>query len=205
MSLWTEFKYADRKKKLLYLVVILIILLLLIFGGMWLSRVSTPEPVITPQPTLQDDQSTSVLQKTVNPVSVQQEIAVQNQEMDVRIIAEPFVERFGSFNNQDGLQNFDELTVFMTDSLSSWVQNSYKDQLTNQMPSIDEYYAVNTKVLSSETVEFREADGEATVVMNTQRQEIGILGIQSNVTYQEVRVELIRANDTWLISGVFWQ
>lgn len=203
MKTWEDYKYMDNRKKILFLLVLLIIVLLIFLGYLVIKKITKSTP-----PAPQISIPTEVIEKNfvdpINPINLQQEINSQNQEKDLSIIAEPFVERFGSYNNQDNFKNFNDIVSFMTPSLNSWVFNTYLDTLKDKLPSINAYYSINTKVLSSELITIDKQDGKATILINTQRQELGAQGKQINLFYQEVRVEMLKVNTEWKVNGVYW-
>lgn len=207
MGLWQDFKNQDNKKKALYIALILIVLLLLLLGGYYaiklFNKPAPVAPVVSDAPVIEAGTQNQIAQ-TINPVSLQQEISAQGSEHDVRIIAEPFVERFGSYNNQGGFDNFREIEIFMTDSLKAWVNGTYLAQLTSRMPNLNQYFAVNSKVLSSQVDELNQETGKAAMTMNVQRQEI-TNGAETKLYYQDAQVELQKVDGVWKVNGIFWK
>lgn len=205
MKIWDDFKQLDNKKKALYIAIALLILLLLILGGWWLSRYFQPVPEPIAEAPLQAVPVTSeTVTPTINPISLNEAQTAQNTEKPVRLVAEPFVERFGSYNNQGDYNNFFDLDFFMTTALRQWVNEKYIPQLKQSSPSIDTYFAVNTRVLSTNIELLDDANGKATLLISTQRQEVGAGNIQQKLYYQDARVELIKEGSDWKISALYW-
>jgi hypothetical protein len=206
MGVFQDFKEATARKRLLYLVLVFVIMLLLIVGIFFVIQfivspeLRGPQVIDTDDQVLNQDVVRPVL--TTNPISIAEERAAQQQQQDVSIVATPFVERYGSYNNQDQFQNFSEIRIFMTPSLSTYVTNTLISQLQEEVPSFDTFYAINTKVLSSQLVEREEST--ARMEMSTQRREIGVGGVVQNVYNQDVQVELELINGEWKVDGVFW-
>lgn len=208
MGIVQNFKEADRKTKGIYLLILLVIVLLIV-GTVWLVRVLTakPEPVTQPidEPIVVTQEMLLRQQElTINPVAIDEQRQEQIQQADLRIIAEPFLERFGSYNNQDNFRNFEELRIYTTASFQQWIDTQYRQQLRSQMPSLDTYYAINTKVLSSEGVEFLENGSRARMRFSTQRQIVAGFETEPQIQYQDARVELELVDGAWKVYGVFW-
>ena len=204
MSLYQKLKDQSLPKRVFIALLVFLILFLLLLGValIILSKNESKTLTTTPQTTqvpLADP--TKSFEESINPLSVQEAIVTQDREKDIKIIAEPFLERFGSYNNQDNFKNIQEIKSYMSASLLDWVENSYLDQLSKSMPDISEFYAINTKVLSSEVIMIDDATGRAQILMNTQREEVG--GI-SGVKYQDARVELQKIDSQWKVTGVYW-
>ena len=193
MGLMAQFRAKDRKKQLFYILIILLVLLALILGGLYVKKVidapKQPVPDSSGKSPL-SDQATAPLAGAPTTIQTREataeEKAAQATQEPARLVAQPFVERFGSYNNQGEFLNFSDLDFFMTDSLKVWVSSTYIPKLKKELPSIDIYYAINTKALSTDTVSLDETAGTAELLINTQRQELGADGSQTKVFYQTV-------------------
>lgn len=202
-----DWNSIDNKKKILYGIIILLLLLILIFGA-WFG-IRALRQTATPTNNTSIVNNSNNIQVTpspvINPVSLDNAKIVQQQEVPVNLVASPFVERFGSYNNQDATINFTDLNFLMTDKMQKWVYDVYIPQLKKSMPSLDRYFAVNTKALSNSIESLDAVKGVATVTVSTQRQEIGDNNAQTRVYYQDARVELLKVDGQWKVSGIFWQ
>lgn len=208
MTLYQRFKDADFKKKAMLLVVL--VLLLVLVGTVVVMVRTQPQETptdVTPAPQPQQPVQRPISEEpSINPVNLQQERQREVQEADIRIVAQSFVEQFGSYNNQNLTANFNDLVPYMTASLQAWVETQYVAQLEADIPSIDEYYAINTKVLAMETLEVNELEGTAVMQVSTQRQEIGAGGQELAIRYQDARVELTRSESgAWKVNALYWQ
>ena len=208
--MWENFKAKDRKKKIFYIVIILLVLLVLILGGLFAKRyfnmasgpannTSTPKDNTPTAPLA--NAPTTIQPREATP----EEKAAEAKQEPARLIAQPFVERFGSYNNQGDFTNFADLEFFMTDSLKEWVNSTYIPKLKAELPSIDTYFAVNTRALSTDTVVLDEAGGKAELLINTQRQELGAGGEQTRIYYQTAKVAMVKVENEWKIDAVYWQ
>lgn len=202
-----DWNSIDNKKKVLYGIIILLLLLILIFGAWFafraLKKTAAPGIINTPI----NSTNTSQVNPTpiINPVSLDNAKVAQTQEVPVNLVASPFVERFGSYNNQDANLNFVDLEFLMTDKMKKWVFNVYIPQLKKSMPSLDNYFAVNTKALSNTIDSLDAVKGLATVTVGTQRQEVGDNNLQTRVYYQDAKVELQNIDGQWKVSAIYWQ
>lgn len=202
-----DWNSIDNKKKVLYGIIILLLLLILIFGAWFayqaLKKTATPGKV--PAPIINTNNTQVTPSPVINPASLDNAKTLQQQEVPVNLVATPFVERFGSYNNQDSNLNFVDLEFLMTDKMKKWVFDTYIPQLKRSMPSIDSYFAVNTKALSNSIESLNVEKGTAVVLVSAQRQEVGDNNSQLRVYYQDARVELQKIGTQWKVSGIFWQ
>lgn len=202
-----DWNSIDNKKKVLYGIIILLLLLILIFGAWFAYQAlkKTATPGTLPAPIINTNNTQVTPSPVINPASLDNAKTVQQQEVPVNLVATPFVERFGSYNNQDSILNFVDLEFLMTDKMKKWVFDVYIPQLKRSMPSIDSYFAVNTKALSNSIESLDVEKGTAVVVVSAQRQEVGDNNSQLRVYYQDARVELQKIGTQWKVSGIFWQ
>ncbi len=129
----------------------------------------------------------------------------QQKQANVLFVAQAFAERFGSYSNQSNYTNLDDLDSFMTNSMSNWVQQTYKAELQKQNPNIDIYYALETKAISSEVLNLDEGAGKAEIRIKTQRQEFKNDINNPRIFYQDIILNLVKQNDAWKVDGAFWQ
>jgi len=199
------------KKRWPLWIALAILVVLLLSGGMllYLKYRATTVPtggVVTDVPLSQVEVPPMQvdLSNTVNPLSLAEQQVSETQVMDLTVVAEPFLERYGSYNNQDGFLNWSEIEIYMTTTLADYVFGSYEKQLTAQMPTVDAYYAINTKVIASELTSIDDEKGTAELQITTQRQEVAAGGVQTRVYYQDARVTLSKVDGLWKVSGVYW-
>lgn len=208
MITWQKYRAMDRRRQILYAVIAILILLLLILGIFWVftvSRSNRQAPVNNAPATITPiTNSSSQIMNTIDQQSLAQQKAVENAEKPVRLVAEPFVERFGSYNNQGDLSNFSDLNFYETATFRSWVNTTYIPQLQKTLPDSSTYFAVNTKAVTSTINSIDEKTGKAELVINTQRQEVGAGNVQIRVYYQEAKVQLVREGTEWKVDALYW-
>lgn len=125
-------------------------------------------------------------------------------KQSVLFIATSFTERFGTYSNQSNYKNFDELAVFMTDSMKKWVL-SYQEDLKKKNPDINVYYALETKAISSQINTLDEKTGKGEILVKTQRQELKNSPANPRIFYQDILLKLVKINNEWKVDGAYWQ
>jgi flagellar basal body-associated protein FliL len=216
-------KQATKTKKIIILAVILLLLLIIaaiIYLLLTYFNVNQPSPQTNlnantnqvaalpdqPLPDLTNfnNTNTTVLSDSQT-LNGEVEEADQAEQVSVLLIAEAFAERFGSYSNQSNYANLDDLSVFMTESMTDWVNNTYKENLKQQNPDFNTYYAIETKAISKQVENLDEVAGEAEVIVKTQRQEFNNDINNSEVFYQDVLLEFVKVDDQWKVDGAYWQ
>ncbi len=119
--------------------------------------------------------------------------------------AAAFVERFGSFSNQESnYQNIRDSQIFMTESMKEWSEN-YIIQSQREVEDNDIYFGVTTKSLSSKILELNENAGRAEILVKTQRIESSGNTDNQEIYYQDMRIEMINIDDdNWKIDSAYW-
>jgi len=128
----------------------------------------------------------------------------ERTKQNILFIASSFTERFGSYSNQSNFKNFDELAVFMTDHMKTWVASS-KEKLQKQYPDLNKYYALETKAISTQVNNLDDKTGKSEIMVKTQRQEFNNTINNPRIFYQELLLKLIKVNDEWKVDGAYWQ
>ncbi|MDD2680548.1 MAG: hypothetical protein PHE20_00410 [Patescibacteria group bacterium] len=121
---------------------------------------------------------------------------------DLAKLASAFAERLGSYSNQSNYSNFEDLNIFMTASMRDWAKN-YVENTRRDNPYNGTYYGVTTKAVSTEVVDFNDAQSSAEVVVSTQRRETTLDGGENNYQ-QNLRLTFIKEADQWLVDGAYW-
>ena len=210
-----------KRKKFIWLILILlflliiaaIIYLLLVYfqvaepGTANLNANLNQSPVgVVEQPVRPDDfnQANSNVLADLKAINGEEPEINAEEEVDVLLVAEAFAERFGSYSNQSDYQNLDDLEIFMTESMNTWVE-SYKEDLKKQNPDINIYYAVETKAISNQVRVLDEEKGEAELLIKTQRQEFENDITNPAIFYQDILLKLVKADGQWKVQGAYWQ
>jgi hypothetical protein len=133
-----------------------------------------------------------------------EEQEVQKNQNEVLFFAMPFAERFGTFSNEGGFRNFEELKTLMTSLMANWVQNSYVPELVKKYPAVS-YYGIETKALSSDFKSLNEDQGKAQVLVKTQRIEFKGSPTSPRIFYQDIILNLVKSDNQWKVDGAYWQ
>jgi hypothetical protein len=113
-----------------------------------------------------------------------------------------FVERFGTFSNQNEFSHLESLKMFTSDQFYLWARQNTQSSDAGIADSAL-YYGISTKALDVLLVS---NDGATRVYsISTQRQESRGTDVNSRIFPQHAEVELVFSNNLWLVNGVFWQ
>jgi hypothetical protein len=125
------------------------------------------------------------------------------KELDLKRLAGSFTERFGTYSNQAPMTNVTDLKVFMSRRMQEWADDFIAQ--TAKKPSTQIYYGITTKAVVEEMRDYKESEGEAQVIVKTQRREA--TGSASNVSYiqQDIIVNFVKENGAWKVDSAYWQ
>jgi hypothetical protein len=125
-------------------------------------------------------------------------------EIDLKRIASSFVERFGSYSNQAGYGNIDELEIFMTTAMKEW-SKKYVEEMKSKNSNTSIYYGITTVSVTATTVSLDNDKGAAEIKVMTQRREsLGSIN-NSKTFYQDISVKFTKEKDVWKVDQAFWQ
>jgi hypothetical protein len=125
------------------------------------------------------------------------------KEMDLKRLAGSFAERFGTYSNQSPLTNVSDLKIFMSRRMQNWADNFIVEESKKSSSPI--YYGITTKAVIEEMKTYKESDGEAQVIVKTQRREA--TGSMNNVSYlqQDIIVNFVKENGAWKVDSAYWR
>ncbi|MBT4722182.1 hypothetical protein HN958_02270 [Candidatus Falkowbacteria bacterium] len=124
------------------------------------------------------------------------------QTATAQVTSKMFVERFGTFTNQSEFNSLEDLYVMMTPLMSGWVKTDYLPGLRSDYPADGEFYRMVTLALTAEIV--NETVAQTDVMVSTQRTKT--VGKNDPEKFnQDIKIELIKQGDNWLVDGAFWQ
>ena len=181
------------------IIIIVVILLLVIGGWVWwfLSQRSPIElgpsqnPVNEPQK-LPDQTNTNTATSPIGEPQV---------EATIKTVANIFAERFGSFSNQTNFENLKELKSLMTVKMQSWADAQIA---AGQDGDSSSYYGVTTTALSSQTIDFDQDSGRATINVSTQRSETKGSTANPRIFYQTLELKLTQTAAGWKVDEATW-
>ncbi len=115
------------------------------------------------------------------------------EEIYVKQLSKIFVERFGSYSNQNDNKHIEDALALSTETMARWLQ-------TQTIEEGQEYLGVTTNVISTSVTEITENDAEVSV--GAQVRTSAALGVETS--YRTGRVELVRVGNDWKIDGLYW-
>ncbi len=118
----------------------------------------------------------------------------------VQNLSTTFAERLGSYSNQGGLTNLNDLETVSTPEVYAYLQGTYRAGIEKKLPPADSYYGVMATVIS---VNFNDLDeSSARVDVQLQNAESGTM---TKTTYATLALRFTKQNDTWLVSRLDWK
>jgi hypothetical protein len=125
-------------------------------------------------------------------------------EIDLKRIASSFAERFGSYSNQAGYGNIDELEIFMSPAMIEW-SKKYVTEMKSKNSNTSIYYGITTIAVTSNTIKYDSDEGLAEIKVMTQRREsLGTIS-NSKTFYQDIIIVFVKEKDVWKVNQAFWQ
>lgn len=120
-------------------------------------------------------------------------------------LAISFVEKFGSFSNQSNFQNLEELKPLMTFGMQSRVDGTIKNGQNQNSGAAGAYYSQVTRAFSAQELSYNEEKGEVEFLVKCQRGETRGNQYSSKTYYQDIKIELQKVGEEWLVDKAEWQ
>ncbi len=122
---------------------------------------------------------------------------------DVSQVAKMFVERYGTYSNQGGSDQFSDLNLFVTKRMKDWLVANTKEILAG-LQSYETSFVVTTNAVTAQILSLDKTAGRATVLVGTKRSEQA--GEETpKVTNKNIKVELLKAGGRWKVDSAVWQ
>ncbi len=129
----------------------------------------------------------------------------QPDEITAKLVALtlPFVERFGTFSNQNNFENVKDLFPYMTESLKKKSELQIEQAGNKAFPKA--YTGTITKALSYKVVSVDQNIGNGEFLVTTQRREY--IGTPTNfkVYTQDISVIFKKEDSVWLVDNATWK
>lgn len=111
-----------------------------------------------------------------------------------------FAERFGTFSYYDNFDSLSEIKSMMTDSFYSWVNNTYKQQLSNEYNENSQYKSATAQAISSQITQYNETSAVV---------EITVMQIKKNIKENQelerkLKLEFVKQESDWLVNSAYW-
>jgi len=188
--------------KIIILIIIAVVVVVAIVLGFLYFR---QEPEDAQPPTVINEQEPpprqpivpEVERKTIDLPKLTEE---EKSEEQLQTLARVFAERFGTFSNQAGFTNLDDIQSLLTEEMQQWVA-AQKTQMSKKYPLDSEYYGVTTSAPIVKTDSY--SQDKAVMLVTTQRTEKK--NSESKTFEQKIKVEFVNIDGNWLINGAYWQ
>jgi hypothetical protein len=186
----------ENRKKIIAIVIVIGILLFAVGAGWyWFGSDNGPVKFFS-QPDIPDEMNNEDT-SPVNVVPIEQS---QPQQFSATVVARLFTERFGTFSNEDDFAGVELVRPYITDSFANWFDSGYRQKLRESYPT-GNYMGETVKVLDV-TME-SENSNQAIALVRAQR-TIRTNG-NDKVSYQTLRLEMVKDGGVWLIDGAYWE
>jgi hypothetical protein len=172
-----------------------IVLLFLVFT----KKQSTPTEDLLTNPVTEDmpiDTVGTPREVRETPPAVSQEPVAPAEDAEqrfVRQLARTFVERFGSYSNQNDNRHIDDARALSTPSMQAWIDNQTVEQR-------GAYTGSTMVVIEHQVILFTET--AATVSIGLQQQVV--TNGKEERLYKTGNVTLVKQNGTWLVDGLYF-
>ncbi|OGY70149.1 MAG: hypothetical protein A3H59_01975 [Candidatus Jacksonbacteria bacterium RIFCSPLOWO2_02_FULL_43_9] len=129
----------------------------------------------------------------------------ERKERQMERFVSTFIERFGTFSNQNEFSNLEALKMVTTEQFYQWARRYGLGMMADNDSSV--YYGITTQALNV-SIDFSQQenpDAKRVYTVVTQRAEAR--GFEGNTMLfpQNADVELIKEGDQWLVNSVFWK
>ena len=192
-----------RKKLLLIIGSILLALVFIVVLVIVMNRKPTvPADVVAPENELgiiSEPVSDAVIPKIEEEMNIKiapvaPVVSEDASERYVRQLAKIFVERIGTYSNQND-------NAHISDVVSMTTQRMQEYLVSQGIERSSRYSGVTTRAISAEVQSFGE--GVAVVGVGVQ-QEVRNAGENSQTIYKNGRVNLVEEGGEWKVSGLYW-
>lgn len=172
-------------------VAILVILALFVLLYVLTRQASAPAPTTDDTVPIADDRP--------DVAEVDAEDIPAESVVSARTVVANFVERFGSYSTDADYANVEDVMSLATDALRSRL-----DELAEEARKTvsESFYGVSTHALIF-AIE-NETDAAMTWKVTTQREESIGSRANTSVRNQDIRVELVKDGDNWLVDDFAW-
>lgn len=189
-----------RKRLLLIIGLILGVILLLVLVVVLRPAEEEQAPELEGATTVEEvqqqlEQEANEQVFTPPPVVIEPEAPEASERRYVGQLAGIFVERFGTYSNQNDNRHIADVVEMATTRMQPWLEKQAQDQGA-------QYAGMTTNVISRSVDAYTE-DTRATVRLGVQ-QIVQRAGEETD-SYRTARVELVKGTGGWLVDGMYWE
>ena len=188
----------SRRLKIALIVLIGLIIIALILWFFWRGSEDQPEQIVD---------ETAPVEKVESPSEArvaQFEPPTETEKMAAsgKTVAQMFVERFGTYTNHSNFDSIKELTVLMTGSMKSWVEQTYLPSLNEAHDPNGFFYRITARAPVVQVLE--QSATAMKVQVSAQREEK--IGDNEPIEFlQDIILDLVKEDQTWLVDAAYWQ
>lgn len=132
-----------------------------------------------------------------------QSVSDERTRADLLAFALPFAERFGSYSNQSNFENLSDLMPFMSESMRSWAKEKINSAKNTPTPTL--YKGTTTKAISHTVLGLDTERETAEIRVTTQRKELVGTSANFKVYNQDLLLNFVKEDGTWLVNSAVWQ
>lgn len=189
-------EFISKYKRWILIIIAILLIVIIVFFSIPRQPKEAPAPL--PQATVTGQE----LVQNAPPVPVEA-TPVQKSESNMLAVAKSFVEIYGTYSNQSNYANIEIVLPLASSRYRAELAATLQNFRASYQPGLS-YEGTTTVVLSRNAEKFNDAAGASTVLLKTQKQMSS--GAQSNYTikYQDIRVDLVREGDQWLVDNAKW-
>ncbi len=129
--------------------------------------------------------------------------AVDLTQEDVAQVARIFAERYGTYSNQGGADQFEDLNLFVSKKMKDWLATNTKELLAG-LKGYETAYVVESRVITAKIAAMDKNAGTASVIVNIRRSE-QTGNDNPKLSDKTMKVDLVRAGKRWQVDAAAWQ
>ncbi len=195
-------------KKIILIIGSLIIVSIIVIFVVTIRTSREPQEQIVSDDTSQDStiNDLQINKKASIPEYIPQPISEEERkEREMERFVAVFIERFGTFSNQNELSNLEALKTATTPSFYQWARRYGLGIAGGSDSSV--YYGITTQALNVviDSSKQENPDVKRVYTVTTQRAEVRGFEGNAKLFAQNADVELMKEGEQWLVSGVFWK
>lgn len=188
----------SRTTKIIILLAIGLLVILGIIIYFVLQETDKPEKKVDETAPVAKLDVPEVKDKLIKPIESEEEVVAK----DVRPVAIAFVERFGTYTNDSNYESIRGIKSIMTPSMVDWTETVYLPKLETEHPVNGFFYRITAKAPVVQVLE--SSATSAKVKLTTQREEQ--IGTEKPRAFlQEIILDFINEDNTWLVDAAYWQ
>ena len=182
--------------KFLKILIIILLLAIIVVGiWWWLQKKQIKVPQILKG---NDSETTSTPQVGLEDIG---NLKVDDSDRSLIQLSLGWAERFASFSNHDGYQNFVELNSVMTQNAKDQTK-ILTDGFKKEHKLNDPYWGITSQALTANIESGGMANGQAKIVVKLQRHETG-QNLDKNYQ-QDLIFEIVKSGSVWQIQSVIF-